>query len=335
MTRRVMIWIGRFLLVLSIGILLAEGKEDAEKAADGILIGEPVTYKNLAIFPLYLEKEEKVEDYIILEEAFDAGLVEIREVDGSGTVNAVEVENKGKRPIYILAGTVIVGGKQDRVVTKDTIVPPCATIKVEVCCVEQGRWHPRTRRGEGGAFDDVEKASTESAIRRLVQEKGKSGQRDVWRKVAESCQKQRAETETGTYRRLIEVTEKKVQEYLAVFEEAFGDDEDICGFLVAINGVIETCDLFASPELLGKFKDNLLRSYIIDALNAGPAEEAEPPAVDAGKKFIDEMTKAEKQVLEQDEHRQVERLDAARIMGFLNRDKKSKKTLHLNTYRKK
>lgn len=336
---RFSVWIGRLLLLLSIGLLFADGKEDAREADGGILIGRPVTYKNLTIFPLYLKEEKDVEEYLTLQEAFDLGLVEIREIGASGTVNSVEVENRGKRPIYILAGTVIVGGKQDRVVTKDTIVPPCTTIKVEVCCVERGRWSPQVRRGKKIVFEGVAEANTESNIRRLVQEKRRAeeAQGDVWRRVAQSCRRQQVETETGTYKRLIEVTEWKVQMYLTVFKRVFDYDKDICGFLVSINGVIETCDLFASPRLLSKFKEHLLRSYVIDALNAGVPKEIKPTTIEACREFISDVVMAQRktETIKEDEHRKVGKLDSDRIIGFSNEDKKSAEVLHLNLFRKK
>jgi hypothetical protein len=259
----------------------------------------------------------------------------------AGAVNAVEIENKSDRPLYILAGQVILGGKQDRVITKDTVVPPGQKMQVEVCCVEQGRWSPS--RDQSGnvtvAFAGASSGNIQSNIRGIVQAKGGGGQSEVWEEVAKSADKLDAEASTGTYRQVMEKTEKTVDEYLDVLRTAFESDGKICGFVACVNGEVVTCDLFTSPELLRKFEKSLLRQYVLDALNAGEAEDAKAASAESVTEFMREMQQARKnsETLAEDKHRRVDKIESDKVMGFGNAPcvEGDYMELHMNAYSKK
>lgn len=356
-------------------------EKGAQKAAagEGILIGDPVSHKNLTVFPLYLKNPEEVqENYISLEEALKGKKVEVREVgarsdnnappapqpqrqvvqpaqqqppqqqaqelvqqeaSSAGTVNAVEIENKSDRPVYILAGQVIIGGKQDRVITKDTIVPPGEKLQVEVCCVEHGRWSPRAgahQSHDSVVFDLALSSNTQGSIRKRTQAKGARAQGEVWEEVKKSADKLNAQTSTGTYKQVVEKTQKSLDEYLAAIKKAFAEDKKICGFVSCINGEVDSCDLFTSPALLAMFRASCLRGYALDALNAGEAKEAKKATVAAVQTFLKDMKEAQKnsEKLAEDKHRRVDKLESARVIGFDNRAKAGK-AMHMNAYSKK
>ncbi len=49
--------------------------------------------------------------------------------------------NRGSKPLLLLAGELVSGGKQDRIIAKDRIVEPGgAPLPLDVFCVEAGRW---------------------------------------------------------------------------------------------------------------------------------------------------------------------------------------------------
>ena len=352
-------------------------------AGDDILIGDPVAHRNLTIFPLYLKSPEEIkEDYISLESALKDKKVEVREVGAApgqearqvaqppqppqpanqeapqqqaqepgrqqevaseGTVNAVEIENKSDRPIYILAGQVIIGGKQDRVITKDTIVPKGEKIQVEVCCVEQGRWSPRSSvqtAEKAMYFGCTLSSNTQGSIRKLSQIKGAHAQGEVWEEVKKTADKLNAQTDTGTYKQVVEKTQKSLDESLDIFKKAFAQDKKICGFVACINGEVDSCDLFTSPKLLAMFREACLRGYALDALNAGEAKEAKKVTAADAKRFLAEMKEAQKSTekLAEGRHRRVDKMESEKVIGFENAAKCSEgyyKSLHYNAYSKK
>ncbi len=56
-------------------------------------------------------------------------------------MNTLVLVNNSKRPLLLLAGEIVTGGKQDRVIAKDRIVPAGGDpIDLSVFCIEHGRW---------------------------------------------------------------------------------------------------------------------------------------------------------------------------------------------------
>src|SRR2546421_120186 len=119
---------------------------------------EPVTYENIAIFPV-VGGSQDTSAFLTLEEGLATGEVVVSERGGDGmvrnrgdrgvivpqsrgdSVNQLVLVNRSKRPLLLLAGELVSGGKQDRIISKDRIVPPDAEpLPLDVFCVEHGRW---------------------------------------------------------------------------------------------------------------------------------------------------------------------------------------------------
>ncbi|HKK39377.1 MAG TPA: LPP20 family lipoprotein, partial [Cryomorphaceae bacterium] len=104
------------------------------------------TFKNLRLVPIRINDNFRrmvgdMGHYISLQDAMDANLVAISEVSRSGRVNTLLVRNLSTDTLYLMAGEILVGGKQDRVVAEDMLVPPnTGESKLPVYCVEKGRW---------------------------------------------------------------------------------------------------------------------------------------------------------------------------------------------------
>ncbi|MGC1685896.1 MAG: DUF6569 family protein [Candidatus Acidiferrales bacterium] len=123
-------------------------------------IGEPVRYENMTIFPLIAKSGADTSVFETLDEGLASGEVLVTEHgneylrrarDGStapspaynsgAAVNQLVLINRGKKPVLLLAGEVVAGGNQDRIVGKDRIVPVGGEpLPLDVFCVEHGRW---------------------------------------------------------------------------------------------------------------------------------------------------------------------------------------------------
>jgi hypothetical protein len=120
-------------------------------------IGEPITYQDLTIFPVISSQNSDTSDFETLDQALSSGDAVISEqggymrrtrdgepvpiYTGGSAVNQLVLVNRGKRPLLLLAGEVVSGGKQDRIIGKDRIVPiGSAPLPLDVFCVEHGRW---------------------------------------------------------------------------------------------------------------------------------------------------------------------------------------------------
>src|ERR1017187_3160356 len=60
---------------------------------------------------------------------------------GGAQVNQLVLVNNSKQPLVLLAGEIVTGGKQDRVIAKDRIVQAGGDpVDLSVFCIEPGRW---------------------------------------------------------------------------------------------------------------------------------------------------------------------------------------------------
>ena len=80
---------------------------------------------------------------VTLEEALARGTVEVQE---TGNVQQLRIENKGAEPLFVQIGDIVKGGRQDRVITVSLLLQPgSGPVPLAAFCVEQGRWSARGR----------------------------------------------------------------------------------------------------------------------------------------------------------------------------------------------
>ena len=120
-------------------------------------------------------------------------LVRIHEVKDED-VNNLTLTNKADQPLFLLAGEVIIGGKQDRIIGKNTIVAGEEDADVPVFCVEHGRWDNTTQ-----GVHDRECARARPPAR---QARTSTRQSDVWKEVAAKNELRKTKTSTDTYRKV-------------------------------------------------------------------------------------------------------------------------------------
>src|SRR5262245_6644681 len=81
-----------------------------------VQIGEPTCRRSLAIFPLFLSERHASVEYVLSDEAVQAGTVTVCEVSESGNVPELRVENRGAIRVLFLEGEELRGGKQNRII---------------------------------------------------------------------------------------------------------------------------------------------------------------------------------------------------------------------------
>jgi hypothetical protein len=104
-----------------------------------IRIGRPISHGSLTVFPLFCDSTRPV-DYVLSDEAMEAGTVTVGEVSQQGRVPDLVVETKGLRRALFLEGEELRGAKQNRILNTTVLVPAQARLTIPVSCVEQGRW---------------------------------------------------------------------------------------------------------------------------------------------------------------------------------------------------
>ena len=127
---------------LGSGVNAAGGPVEAQGGPYRVLA--PIESGNLLLFPVVRADGRSTGDtpFITLDEGLKSGDVEVTEAgrarglvrprgpqaaqdnyDRGDEVNTLVLVNHSKRPLLLLAGEIVTGGKQDRIVAKDRIVP--------------------------------------------------------------------------------------------------------------------------------------------------------------------------------------------------------------------
>jgi len=247
--------------ILKEGYLSMLPKSNAEQA---------FKYKNLIFYPIiggeHFTHQLKSSNYLPLEDALKQKKVRIVENEGAGgEVNQLFIENTSKDTVFIMAGEVVKGGKQDRVISDDRVLEPrSGKVPIEVYCVEQNRWTYRSDRN----FSQYHSLSSNSVRKSAAVDKN---QDDVWQKVSEVTSKQDAKSSTGTYTALTnsQSLNTELTAYLKFFTNSFSKIPDCVGFVGVSGDIIIGCDIFADSDMFKKQLKNLLQSYSTEAIANG------------------------------------------------------------------
>ncbi len=260
-------------------------------SGDELAFGAPIKYQNITIVPVGTNKQGPFQRYTLLEEGIAKKTLAVREMQGNAgqaQVNSVEIRNTGGDPVYLLGGEMILGGKQDRIIERDTVVPPNQKwTPVSVFCVEQGRWHGQ----------NMEFAAGGALVQPSLQQAALSGdQSQVWAEVARKNLQHGTQSASGTYRRTIQnaALRAKIAPYREQLVKALPADLQTAGVVFAINGDIRVADLFGNPVLFSSLRDKLLSAYILEALGQQTRTDARAVSAADAKTFLLEARKAKK-----------------------------------------
>ncbi len=241
--------------------------------------GEPIAHENLTLVPVYPAKSVELpkEDFLTFAEASDKGVIKVTELNGNTSdarVQAVHVTSNADKPILLLAGEVILGGKQDRIISTSTIVEPgTKKLEVAVFCVEQGRWD-----GRQAQFRASKKVAHQKLRKAAIFEES---QQKVWDEVSEQNEKSKVAPSTGTYRATLDQAgvAKKVAAMKKSVLPKLSADKKAIGIVAAVDGEIRSLDAFANPKLFAQMRDQLVESHVLAAVTSeSPKKEALPAA---------------------------------------------------------
>jgi ARG/rhodanese/phosphatase superfamily protein len=286
-------------------------------SASGWRVGEPVSYETLTVFPVLSSQEAYTADFETLDAALASGEAIVAEqgdymrrsrngvettptISSGPQVNQLVLVNRGKKPLLLLAGEVVSGGKQDRIIGKDRIIPVGAKpLPLDVFCVEHSRW-----TGGGDTF-----SAAKTMVHPTVREQAAvdQDQSKVWAAVRGDTAAARAQSSmsssvevtapqissqqlsrvmasaapTEGYRNIYQsaAVGPSVENFALEVERRFNratsglKGEHVVGVIVAFGGEVAWSDIFASSQLFDAYWSKLLRSYAVEALTRPGAHE--------------------------------------------------------------
>lgn len=278
----------RRMVALLASVFLAATFASAGNVSRDYRVLPPVTKGNLSIFPVVGGPDENTGELLSLDEGVRAGLVVVSETGSlqglirpgstrhttGAEVNRLVLVNKSERPLLLLAGEVVTGGKQDRVIGRDSIVPPhSGPIDLSVFCVEHGRWVDLSEQ-----FGTMKSQMAQPSVR--LPAMAARDQQRVWEGVSSAVgamalvapQASASLHASTSYAKAMQnpEVEKSVASLAAEYDALWRElrKAGAKGVVVAINGRITWADVFASTDLLQKYWQKLIRSYAADSLTA-------------------------------------------------------------------
>jgi hypothetical protein len=220
-------------------------------------------------------------NYTVLEEAMEAQTGIVHE---TGDVNQLLVENLGDLDLFIQAGDIVKGGRQDRTLGADFIVPArSGKVPIPVFCVESARWHKRRKESDTHFSKSSDFASSKKLRATLRTTKS---QGEVWDSVQEEQVKlcasigakvQNAESPTSL-QLSYEFAEASIalNDYLSKLESA--PSADASGVIWAINGKFSHADIYGDAILFRKVWKKLLRAAAFEAIGERNQPSSELPS---------------------------------------------------------
>jgi hypothetical protein len=282
---KLMVIFAACLMVVAASTLFSEPEnpsaEDGKewKLGVNLFVAPAVTYQNITLFPLISEGLKGGVQCITMDAALEKGWLEIRELEGGESVNSLQVTNKSEKYIYLMAGEIVIGGKQDRILARDMIISPYAKkLTIDVFCVEHGRWTYQRGYGERGSSGEAKFKGaakvTNAKVRSEAQ--GSKNQSKVWESVAAEQEGFGVTSSTGTYMDVVNDKEvgKRVEAYREHLTTAFEKRKNVVGVVAVINGKIATMDLFFHSSIFTQLWNKLLESYILEAAKGDKQSES-------------------------------------------------------------
>ena len=232
--------------------------------------GYSAQYKKMKLYfikakPSLAKEFKDMGKYKTLEEAISQSRITVKEISASGTVNTLNFTNTSKDTILLSMGDVVKGGKQDRVIEKDTLIAPGKSMNIPVYCVESGRW---SASRTGNTFSGYHSNISNTVRKSIVKEKS---QGKVWEKVPDINRANKTNTNTGTYTAVTTSAafNAQVKEYKDAFIKAINADSTIVGLVAVTGNKIIGCDIYGTAHLFRSNMANLLNSYIAETLYDG------------------------------------------------------------------
>jgi hypothetical protein len=232
----------------------------------------PYTHKNLTIFLVHGNDLPGHRTFLTLQEALAQKKVIVYETKD---VNELAIRNLSNQEVYVQAGDIVKGGDQDRMISVDFIVPARSKrIPIAAFCVESGRWNRRGNESSN-SFSASENGATSKNLKLAA--KSANSQQAVWENV-KVVQDKLSENLKTTVNSVVSVSslelavenakvKESIDDYIKALSTITRIKTDVIGYVFAINGEVNSADIYASRLLFAKLWPKLLKANATEAIS--------------------------------------------------------------------
>ena len=230
-----------------------------------MLVAKP-SYRMLRSIAVVQFVSERVNSfkYISFSKALKNGEIIVTEINSSGSVNDLMIENKSDNFVFLSDGDLLQGAKQNRVLNTSVLVMPHTKIVVPVSCVEAGRWRYTSMDFQDSGYSaphTLRQAIHEDVISNLrLSKQHRSDQSRVWNQVSmmESFHK-----ESSPSSDMLNTYEKKRY----VFDKSLNDifPEGGMNAVAIFKGKkLASVESFNSSDVYAEYFPKLIRAAMMD-----------------------------------------------------------------------
>lgn len=243
-------------------------------------------YKSLKVIPV----RKKVsggpgKPVLSFGKAMQSGQITVSERGTASTENVhwLRVNNNSGEPVFVASGEVVLGGRQDRMITKDTVLESMNTDQyIPVMCVEENRWSEKEKKFRYSSFANPK-------LRRVLDHS--KNQVLVWKEIYAQLDSSDIESPTLAYaaKRIDKKHILVSDEYLRYLtQKLMNKDSNIVGFVCMTGNKIIGSDIYNDIGLFADQFSTLLTGYIEEAISFGAPNQVMDAAV---KEYLDRFLK--------------------------------------------
>ena len=291
------------------------------------MLSGPYQHANLTIFLIHGPDQPDSRMFTSLQTAMERKLVIVHE---TSDVNELAIENTSNlEEVFVQAGDIVKGGRQDRVLSVDLILPvKSGKVPISAFCVENGRWSQRGKEPTGlftvsesmVATKRLKLATRTPAAQAQVWDEVRIAQQKLSTNVGDTVAAKASETSLQ-----LSLEHGKVQEssaeYVDKLSSIIDGPNDVIGFAFAINNQLNGADVYSSTALFKRFWPRLLKAAAIEALaERASTVKNEPISMAATNEFLVSSERGEETFNDITGRTRMAKRDGAKGVFFETRD---------------
>lgn len=231
-----------------------------------ISVADPISVRNLTVFPLLSKGVNPAPEYIASSVAIEEHGLQVEEIVQQGSVPNLMVINPASVAVLLLDGEELRGAKQNRIVNTSILIPPESRTKIDVSCTERGRWRYTSKNFSHSKTimaAKLRRRKSRAVSKNLQSNKSfASNQGEVWQNIAELNAKIGSHSETSAMAAAYEAAREELNNAL----EHCACVEHQQGLLVFIDGKPAGLDFLSQRSVYQTIHPQLLQSYAMEAL---------------------------------------------------------------------
>ncbi len=257
------------LAILFFTVVAAKAQTDFTFPSLVVEYDSALIFRHLKLIPVKRTEQAadsnfKMTNAISLKTGMSKGTVKLKERGNymMDNINVLFVENKSGKDLIIKSGEIVMGGRQDRVFARDTVLASGKQHLVPVYCIEENRWSATEKKF-------TYRGSTGSGLQNIIDTA--KNQTAVWDEIRRLL-KQNNQTNSSSYAVMLgnKKTADTSNQYIRYFlEKLRSRDSSIVGIIASTGNKILGADVFISTSLFYQTLPGLLEKYCAEAVLSG------------------------------------------------------------------